>query len=92
MNLNPFKNTYKIIEKTTLGGEKYYLIKYGNIFGRVFLGADIKTKLTWDTEEYGKIYGKFDSLQKVRDKINCHLEQLAKERLDKTFSRTINYV
>lgn len=92
MNLNPFKNTYKIIEKTTLGGEKYYLVKYGNLFGREYLDNDPDSSLTCCCEEWGESCGKFTTLEKVKNKIEADIQRLAKERLNKTFSRTINYV
>lgn len=87
MNLNPFKNTYKIVECSSLQGEKYYMIKYGNIFDRVFiLNGGSTSSFQSSANEYG---GKFSTLESVKKVISLHIEKLTEKRLSKITSKTI---
>ena len=86
MNLNPFKNTYKIIEKSSFNSEKNYMIRYGNLFYRVYLAKDGGE---WVFEEHGDL---FSSLNNTKAAIQCHAEKLLKKRMEKVFKKTIGYI
>ncbi len=86
MNLNPFKNTYKIVEHSNFGGDKKYKISYGNIFGRVYLETDGGE---WLCEENG---GSFSSLDTVKTAIQIHAEKLLKKKMQKFSKKTLGYI
>lgn len=87
MNYNPFKNTYKIIERSNLKGEKYFVLSYGNFFGRKFLDASASS---WCNEDYLEKYGGyFATISDIRQAIKIHMDKLNEKRLSKVSSRTI---
>jgi hypothetical protein len=87
MNLNPFKNTYKIVENSNLKGEKYFTLSYGNFFSREFLDSGATS---WCNEDYlGKYGGHFENLNNVKKTMKIHMDKLNEKRLSKVFSKTI---
>lgn len=89
---NLFKNTYKIVERSNLNGEKYYNIAFCNLFTQ-FLPVD-KWMEYYGDDRFGffihREYAKsFTSLEEVKLAIKKHQEKLLSERLSKVISKTI---
>lgn len=87
--MNPFAKTYKIIENTNLDGQKYYHVRYGNIFGNKYLCTREHCPL-WTTVDYAEERGgKYSNLEEVKLSISKHQESLLKTRLAKITQKTI---
>jgi len=84
--INLFKKTYKILETNT-NGEIYYWVKYGSFFNYQYL--DIHGAFWENAENWG---GKFTPLEIAKEAIKKHAYNLFDKRLNKTTTKTIQYI
>lgn len=86
--MNPFSNTYKIVEHSNLNGETKYSVEYGNFLCRRVL--DVSGKLFNDhifLESFGS--GETKTMDEVKLAIKRHQENLLNQRLAKITTKTI---
>lgn len=86
---NPFKKRYKISESNA-NGEIYYWVKYGWLWGHIYLDRDGDECSFWSTaEQWG---GKFSSIDLAKKAIKNHTLAKINKRLSQPITKTIQYV
>ena len=86
--MNPFSNTYKIVERSNLDGETKYSAEYGNFLCRSVL--DVRGQL-FDDYDFLKAFGSGETktMKEVKFAIKSHQEKLLTKRLSKITTKTI---